>query len=62
MGNDQTGLIQDVFCDVFENLAFMFGEPAEKDELVNDGNHVQANMTFRGDKCGEIILMVPDAL
>ena len=63
MENEKIEIIQNVFCDVFEQLAFMFGEPVENDELAeNNTRHLQAYMTFSGDRTGEIIMTVPDKM
>ncbi len=60
MKPDQIEIVQDVFCDVLEQLAFMFGEPVDKEELVkNNTKHVQAHMSFSGDQSGEIFVTVP---
>ena len=34
MQTEQREMIGDVFCDVFEKLAFMFGEPTPKEDLL----------------------------
>ena len=63
MKAEQIELLQDVFCNVFEQLAFMFGEPAEKDELAeNNTKHMQAHMTFSGDRTGELLMTVPEVM
>lgn len=63
MNNEFTELVENVFCDVFENLAFMFGELVDKGELLSPGTElIQASMSFSGAQTGEIILVVPDEM
>ena len=60
METERIELFENVFCDVFENLAFMFGELVEKTDLPTDNtDYVQARMTFSGAQSGKIILAVP---
>lgn len=49
-----------VFCDVFEQVAFMFGEPADKESFRDEKREfVQARMSFSGDSTGQIAVTVP---
>ena len=53
-------LVSEVICDVFETLAFMFGELAEREDLPESpASGVGAKMTFDGDMAGEIAIAVP---
>ena len=55
--------IRDVFYDIIEKSAFMFGEEVEKDEVdVNYDKFARADMGFVGDAKGEISIMVPEAM
>jgi len=61
MDNERVEIIENVFCDVFENLAFMFGEPMSKDAFEANGiEHTHAHISFAGARTGEIVLIVPD--
>lgn len=63
MQTEQKELIGGVFCEVLEQLAFMFGEPADKDDLPSAGcQYVQAKMTFAGQRTGSVSLAVPDEM
>ena len=63
MVDDQAKLAGESFCDVLEKLAFMFAEPAPKEELPGDvPGSVQARMTFSGDIVGSLALTVPEAM
>ncbi len=63
MENERIQLLENVFCDVFENLAFMFGELVDKSDLMhNNMKHTLAQMRFDGDRTGEVILTVPDEM
>ncbi|MBI5095373.1 MAG: chemotaxis protein CheX [Candidatus Hydrogenedentes bacterium] len=60
MTNEHTEILNDVFCDVTEKLAFMFGEPSEKDELPPvDTECIEARMTFAGPMTGSLTMAVP---
>lgn len=60
MNNDLKNSITRVCCDTFEKLAFMFGEPAEKDEVEAESEtYLLAKMGFSGDKQGVIGIVVP---
>ena len=55
--------VADVFCDVLEKLAFMFGEMAAKEELPQDSAaYVQAGMAFEGPFAGSLSLTVPEEM
>ncbi len=61
MDVERAEVIENVFCDVFENLAFMFGESIGKDALEAIGSeHTQAHISFDGARTGELVLVVPD--
>jgi len=63
MKSDQKELLSNVFCDALEKLAFMFGEPAERDDLSPTGNkYLTAGMTFTGDMSGEISITVVEEM
>ncbi len=53
-------MLTEVFCDVIESLAFMFGDAAENGELpASQGDCVLASMTFSGPISGRLELAVP---
>ena len=50
----------EVFCDVLEKFAFLFGEPCQMDEIPEvDGELVTVSMKFAGDYSGLLMLAVP---
>lgn len=54
-------IISRIVYDVFEKLAFMFGEVADRDELPEPAAlNMRASMTFAGDMTGSISLIVPE--
>lgn len=62
MGNDIQRVVGTVFCDVIERLAFMFGEPCDKDDLPGGQAHASTTMTFSGPWQGTLELVVPTSL
>jgi len=63
MNAEYEQVLRDVFCEVTEQLAFMFGEPAEKDDLpAPDGECLETSMRFTGDRAGTLSLAVPAAV
>ena len=57
---EQNELVSDVFCEVLEKLAFMFGEAVEKEELASDtSEYIRAMMSFTGAMSGKLGLVVP---
>ncbi|MBU8920401.1 MAG: chemotaxis protein CheX [Bacteroidales bacterium] len=56
----QNDIIDTVFCDVLEQLAFMFGESVPVDEMPEAvDNGLAATMNFSGDSTGVITLVIP---
>lgn len=52
-------LLTQIFCDVLENFAFMFGDPVEIEDLPpSDSGFLEARMTFRGKAHGTLVLAV----
>ena len=54
---EQRQQIERVFCDVLEKFSFLFGEPADKlDVLRPEGQPLRVSMTFtgagKGSGCG----------
>ena len=63
METDRRKLLSEIFCDAVEKFAFMFGEPAEREDLSPVGSgYVDARMTFEGEMTGDIAIMVPDKM
>ena len=60
MSDNINETIANAFCEVLEVFSFMFGEPAEKDELpeVEDAC-ISSKMTFTGDMEGTVTVTVP---
>ena len=55
--------IDEVFLDVVEKLAFMFGDPCDVSELPSDGGiWSRASIRFHGGVSGVVSLSVPDDL
>ena len=60
MPNEHSEILQEVFCDVVEKLAFMFGEVAEKDDMPPvEGESIQARMAFTGPMSGSLLVAAP---
>ena len=59
----QSQLVAEVFCEVMEKLAFMFGEPAGKEKSVpTEQAYIQTRMTYTGETSGMLALTVPASL
>ncbi len=60
MQSEREELLNEVFCDVFEKLAFMFGEATPKEDMPRDANEfIEVRMGFSGHSEGSIKLVVP---
>ena len=60
MQSEREELLREVFCDVFEKLAFMFGEATPKEDMPRDGNEfIEVRMGFAGHSEGSIEMVVP---
>lgn len=60
MPDSQTENIQDVFCNVIDNLAFMFGDPVAKEELpATVEDCTEAAIGFSGPSSGRLVLAAP---
>ncbi len=63
MNNDTRETIKNVFCDILERVAFLFGDPVEKCELEGGlQKYVCANIDFAGPESGHVALAVPAEL
>lgn len=63
MRADRKELVGEVFCDVFEKVAFMFGEEAGREELSEAATEfIQAAMSFKGPFEGNLAIVVPDEM
>jgi chemotaxis protein CheY-P-specific phosphatase CheC len=61
VSNAKREIISEVFVDIFEKLAFMFGDEAPKDEMPDpSGELVEASMRFTGYRCGTLGIVVPN--
>lgn len=57
MSNRPSEILASVACDVFEQFAFMFGEQADREDLIPfEDNHVQVEMRFSGPFSGRLCL------
>ena len=55
-------VLEDVFSDVMESLAFMFAERVDKEDLPSaDGTILAVGMRFAGPFAGTLALTVPEA-
>ena len=55
MSNEYRELLSEVFCDVIEKLAFMFGEPVEIGDFEPcEAGYLKASLTFSGHMSGEL--------
>lgn len=60
MKNEQREIVNRVFCDIIEQLAFMFGEPVDADELEAPApKNILVRMEFKGASAGTLALAVP---
>lgn len=63
MTDNSNEIIDEVFCDIMESLAFMFGEMVDKTEVeAPAANLVKAVMTFSGPNSGSIAIAVPETV
>lgn len=63
MQADGIDLIKKICFEIFEQLAFMFGEELDKDEVESpQGDFIRAVMTFSGHRKGSIELVIPKRL
>ncbi|HUW81808.1 MAG TPA: chemotaxis protein CheX [Phycisphaerae bacterium] len=63
MLTEQSQLVAQVFCEVMEKLAFMFGEPADKQRSAPpESAYIQTKMTYTGQTSGMLALTVPASL
>lgn len=63
MSTNHSEQIVDVFCDVLDKLAFLFGEQIDKTEVPRDvdaGYIVE--MSFEGPRRGEIAVLMPKSI
>lgn len=60
MSRDVQRIVENVFCEVIEQIAFMFGEPEDKFEIAAGGTAMaRASMSFQGPCAGRLELAVP---
>ncbi len=63
MSSKNSEILKQVCCDVFEQLAFMFGEELDPDEIESDSEtFIRASMKYIGDIQGTIEIIVPNEL
>ena len=63
MSSEYRETVTTVFCDVLENLAFMFGDEVPREEIPPvTGEYVRAQMTFDGAFVGALLLAVPTTM
>lgn len=56
---EATDTLREVFLEVVEQLAFMFGDPAGEDECVSDQELLRAEVAFSGPRKGRIQIAAP---
>ncbi len=55
--------LSQVFCDVLENVGFMFGDPVEKSDLpAEQANCMRAIISYRGPMSGTLTLLAARAI
>ncbi len=60
MQTERRELLSEVFCDVLEKFAFMFGEPTPKEDLPREATeYIEVRMDFVGPTQGSLVLVVP---
>lgn len=60
MKNEDRKILRDVCFSVFEQLAFMFGDELENDEIeITADRFLRASMGFKGIKQGTVEIVVP---
>jgi CheY-specific phosphatase CheX len=60
MKNEERKILKEVCFQVFEQLAFMFGDELEDDEIEASANRfLKASMGFKGPKQGTVAIVVP---
>jgi chemotaxis protein CheY-P-specific phosphatase CheC len=63
MKSEREELLNEVFCDVFEKLAFMFGEATPKEDMPRDaGEFIEVRMEFSGYTQGFLEMVVPSEM
>lgn len=63
MNKEDRKILHDVCFSVFEQLAFMFGDELEDDELeTGSGTFLRATMGFRGQMQGSVSIVVPETI
>ncbi len=63
MEANQNEILLEVFFDVIEKLAFMFGEPTQKEEIPSpESDCIMASIVYTGKTSGVIDLLVPEVM
>ncbi len=63
MEQNRNDVLRGVFSSILENMAFMFADAAEEEEIFDAGApYVRAEMTFQGPTKGTIAIAVPEAM
>ena len=63
MQSEESKIIKKICFDIFEQLAFMFGEELEKDDVqCPEDDFIKAVMTFSGHKNGAVEIIIPARL
>lgn len=63
MKNEDRNILREVCFSVFEQLAFMFGDEIEDDELETDADSfLRASMGFKGSSQGIVEVIVPQTI
>ncbi len=63
MKTEHTELLNNVFCDVIEQVTFMFGESVGKEKLPEPtSEYIRTKMSFSGEFGGSLTLLVPTGI
>ncbi len=64
MKEETKDIVYKVCCDVFEHLAFMFGEVLDEDDITSVADtFIKASMSFKGEQqSGIVAIVVPEEL
>lgn len=60
MNSERREIVSDVFCDILEKLAFMFGEEVGTEEMPEPSEGITlSSMSFSGEMVGTLEMAVP---
>jgi len=63
MNKEDRKILRDVCFSVFEQLAFMFGDELDEDDMeINADTFLRASMGFKGEMQGTVSIVVPETI